>query len=350
MASPVPAPRQIASPSSALATPTPVANPSSVLASTTSARLPPLTTPWSNPLSCTWTYVVDHPSDTARPGAIAFLDLEPMPGDKTLSCYPNNMFSFGRTGVFSPGTCPGGWTTATLHTDDSTPATTTAICCSYGYTFSGSICKRSVATALAVPITYNTTAGTYHVLKDSTTTLYSAMLAVSSIQVQFNDDDRKRLGIETDSTDPGFSLSLGTRIGIAVGIGVFILFCIGLIYYALARRRRSKEGLTKDRLMRDLKSIYRRDPLDNGRYNNTLSMSIPSAGSYLVHEANEPPPAYDPQMRRPPSNGAANHSRPTDSEIRALNEQKAMIQQRLDELERLEATRNGPRTGSYPRR
>ena len=160
------------------------------------------------------------------------------------------------------------------------------------------------------------------------------MLAVSSIQVQFNDDDRRRLGIETENMDSGFSLSLGTRIGIAVGVGVFILLCLGLIYYALARRRRSREGLTKDRLMRDLKSIHRRDASNHARY------------PYLVHEASEPPPAYDPQTRRPPGGRAGDNIRPTDGEIRALNEQKAMIQQRLDELERLEVTRHGPRMGS----
>ncbi|KAG5932880.1 hypothetical protein E4U53_001160 [Claviceps sorghi] len=331
MASPVPAPSQTASPPSASATPASVANSSSFLAATTTAHLPPLTTPWSSPLSCTWTYVVDHPGNTARPGAVAFLDLEPMPGDKTLSCYPNNMFSFGRTGVFSPGTCPGGWTTASLHVDDNTPATTTA---------------RSVATALAVPITYNTTAGTYKVLTHSTTTLYSATLAVSSIQVQFNDDDRRRLGIETDRTDSGFSLSLGARIAIAAGIGVFILLCMGLIYYALRRRQRSREGLTKERLMQDLKSIHRRDPSDHGQYNSTLSRSAANAGPYLANETNEPPPAYDPHARRPPGNRAGEYSRPADSEIRVLNEQKAMIQQRLDELESLEATRHGPRMGS----
>ncbi|KAG5927271.1 hypothetical protein E4U42_002387 [Claviceps africana] len=347
MASPVPAPSQTASPPSASATTLgSVANPSSSLPATTTARLPPLTTPWTNPLSCTWTYVVDHLSNTARPGAVAFLDLEPMPGDKTLSCYPNSMFSFGRTGVFSPGTCPGGWTTASLHADDNTPATTTAVCCSYGYTLNGSACKRSVATALAVPITYNTTAGTYKVLTHSTTTLYGATLAVSSIQVLFNDDDRRRLGIETDGADSVFSLSLGARIAIAAGVGVFILLCLGLIYYALVRRQRSREGLTKERLMRDLMSLHRRDPSGHGQHNGTLSMSATSTGPYLVHEANEPPPAYDPHARRPPGNRAGDYGRTADGEIRALNEQKAMIQQRLDELERLEATRDGPRLGS----
>jgi hypothetical protein len=99
----------------------------------TTAALPPLTTPWARPRSCTWTYVVDHPEETASPGAFAFLDLEPMPGASTLTCYPDGMFSYGRTGVFSPGTCPGGWTTASLQSDTNEARetrTTTAICCS----------------------------------------------------------------------------------------------------------------------------------------------------------------------------------------------------------------------------
>lgn len=349
MASPEPAPSRTTSQPPITAAPASVATatPPSSLVTTTSAAFPPLTTPWINPLSCTWTYVVDHPADTAKPGAVAYLDLQPMPGDKTLSCYPNSMFSFGRTGVFSPGTCPGGWTTASLHVDENAPATTTAICCSYGYTLlSGSACRRSVATALAVPITYNTTAGTYNVLTKSTTTLYSALLAVSTIQVQFGEDDKRRLGIEPDKERSGPPMPLGTRIGIAVGIGAFILLCVGLVYLALVRRRRSREGLTKDRLMRDLKSMHRRGPSGNGPYNSDSSMSSASSGPCFFHGQREPPPAYDTRSRRSSKHRHGEHGRPTDGEIRALNEQKAVIQQRLDELESLESTRDGPRTGS----
>ncbi|KAK2606130.1 hypothetical protein QQS21_003413 [Conoideocrella luteorostrata] len=322
--------------------------PSSIITSTTATNgvLPPLTTPWTSPLSCTWTYVVNHPDETATPGAVAFLDLEPMPGDKTLSCYPNSMFSFGRTGVFSPGTCPDGWTTATALSDDVAAATTTAICCSFGYTLSGSACRRSVATALAVPITYNTTAGTYNVLTRSTTTLYSALLAVSTIQVQFGDDDKKRLGISPSKGYQEFSLSLGTRIGIAVGVCAFVLLCLGLICFGLARRRRAREGLTKERLMRDLKTIHRRGPSGNGSYNGDPSMSTVSSGPHFAHEQREPPPAYDPgRTRRISGNRQSDHGGQRDGEIRVLNEQKAVIQQRLDELEGPEVSQDELRAG-----
>lgn len=173
------------------------------------------------------------------------------------------------------------------------------------------------------------------------------MLAVSTIQVLFNEDDKKRLGIQTDTVNSGWSLSLGTRIGIAVGVGCFILLCMALIYYVLARRRRFREGLTKERLIRDLKSIHRRNSPDNGPYINTVGMSVANAGPYLTHEQHDPPPpAYDPRSRGPVGNRPGDSIRPTEGEIRALNEQKAMIQQRLDELESLDIRRNGPRTGS----
>lgn len=92
-----------------------------------------MTTHWTKPRSCTWTYVADGQPQPASPGAVAWLDLEPIPGASTLSCYPDGMFFDGRTGVFSPATCPSGWTTAFLQVNTnevSSLATTTAVCCS----------------------------------------------------------------------------------------------------------------------------------------------------------------------------------------------------------------------------
>lgn len=96
-------------------------------------RLSPLTSSWSRPPSCTWTYAVDVDSYQPVSGRIAVLDLHPVPSNKTLSCYPSGMFDGPRTGVFSPAICPHGWTTASArvntHTDEAL-VTTTAICCS----------------------------------------------------------------------------------------------------------------------------------------------------------------------------------------------------------------------------
>ncbi|TWU77137.1 hypothetical protein ED733_008365 [Metarhizium rileyi] len=280
----------------------------------TTASLPPLVTPWGSPQSCTWTYVVSHSEETASPGAVAFLDLEPMPGARTLSCYPSGMFSYGRTGVFSPGTCPGGWTTASIHSHfDAAQVSerTTAICCSYGYTLQGSDCRRSVATGLAVPITYNNTEGSYDVLTQSTTTLYNAMLAVSTIQVLFSEQDKKELGIGSDEEDVSRTLSMGARIGIAVSVCAFILLCLGMIYFLLARRRRSREGLTQDRLMRDLKTMHeRRASICNDPYAGDLSMSTSMSSMPVVYGGREPPPAYDPgRMRRLSTNLVAESGR-----------------------------------------
>lgn len=94
---------------------------------------PPMTTRWTVPVSCTWTYNADDEPEPGATGAVAWLDLVPVPGAKSLSCYPDGMFTDDRTGVFSPGTCPNGWTTVSLRVvtkeikDDET---TTAVCCS----------------------------------------------------------------------------------------------------------------------------------------------------------------------------------------------------------------------------
>jgi hypothetical protein len=97
------------------------------------ASFPPMTTDWNVPQSCTWTYDAASEPVPGATGAVAWLDLEPDADATTLSCYPDGMFAGRRTGVFSPGTCPSGWTTAevVVNTDeDHEHATTTAICCS----------------------------------------------------------------------------------------------------------------------------------------------------------------------------------------------------------------------------
>lgn len=94
---------------------------------------PPMTTHWSVPLSCTWTYNIDRQPQSGVTGAVAWLDLEPIINASTLSCYPDGMFYNGRTGIFSPGTCPNGWTTVSLMVNTNEvkdTATTTAVCCS----------------------------------------------------------------------------------------------------------------------------------------------------------------------------------------------------------------------------
>lgn len=166
------------------------------------------------------------------------------------------------------------------------------------------------------------------------------MLAVSTIRVLFGEEDKKQLGIGSNKKGGSTTLSMGARIGIAVGVCAFILLCLGLVYFLLARRRRSREGLTKARLMRDLKTMHRRG---DGPYYGDLSMSTASSSTQFAHPQREPPPAYDPgRTRRTSGNQDAGGGRPRDGEIRALNEQKAVIQQRIEELQMLEVPRGQP--------
>lgn len=92
-----------------------------------------MTTHWTPQISCTWTYNIAEQPQPGASGAVAWLDLEPVAGETTLSCYPEGMFYNNHTGVFSPGTCPSGWTTVALQVPqnvDEGDATTTATCCS----------------------------------------------------------------------------------------------------------------------------------------------------------------------------------------------------------------------------
>lgn len=119
------------SPATTPSTPTPA--PTAVTDVATAVFFPPMTTPWSRPDSCTWTYDAGQAFSSGMAGPIAWLDLEPSEGETSLSCYPPGMFTEGRTGVFSPATCPSGWTTVSVHRNTDEPkelATTTAVCCS----------------------------------------------------------------------------------------------------------------------------------------------------------------------------------------------------------------------------
>ncbi|PTB61384.1 hypothetical protein BBK36DRAFT_1164091 [Trichoderma citrinoviride] len=305
-----------------------------------------MTTHWNRPMSCTWTYVYDSdlPAGVSEP--IAYLDLEPLPGASTLSCYPDGMFYDGRTGVFSPATCPHGWTTVSLavNTDQSADeATTTALCCSSEYYYAGGHCRRQVPTVLAVPIIYNHTAATYDVLTNSTTTLYSATIAVNTIRALFREEDKPLLGLTNeddidDEPEDDRGLSLGAKIGIGVGVALFGLFALGagIFLYLWGRERRRKRctGQTSHELgvvQRTQGQMYGTSPHPRDRARDA-----------------EPPPAYD----FTPETGsiADGHAGETvsvarDGEIQVLMAQKAAIQRRIEELERAsgEESRDEPR-------
>ncbi|KJZ73486.1 hypothetical protein HIM_07042 [Hirsutella minnesotensis 3608] len=291
---------------------------------------PPITTRWTKPQTCTWTYIADGQSQLASKGAIAWLDLEP---NGQASCYPDGMFLDGRTGIFSPATCPGGWTTASLrvNTDlEGHEPTTTAICCSSNYSLDGSHCRRSVPTALAVPITYNRTAGTYDVLSSSTTTLYSAIVAVHTIRALFMEQDKALLGltdgeeISEDDLHQETTLPLGSRIGIALGVAVFAIMCIGFIAFGALRWRSSRQRQAKRRSLHELGILY------GGQFHRRDRSDLHG------HYCPEPPPAYEATRTM----GRVNEDQPETAvgrqdEMRVLIAQKAAIQSRIDALERI---------------
>ncbi|KAL6868631.1 hypothetical protein J3F83DRAFT_706291 [Trichoderma novae-zelandiae] len=304
----------------------------------TANPFPPLTTHWNRPLSCTWTYVYDSnlPPGVSEP--IAYLDLEPLPGASTLSCYPDGMFYDGRTGIFSPATCPYGWTTVSLavNTDQSVDeATTTALCCSSEYSYAGGHCKRQVPTVLAVPIIYNHTAATYDVLTNSTTTLYSATIAVNTIRALFRERDKPLLGLtnEDDIDDhpaDNRGLSLSAKIGIGVGVALFGLLAIGagifLYLWGRERRKRRSRGQTSH----ELGVVQRPQAQMYG-----TSSPLRSHSRARARDA-EPPPAYDftPETSSVADENGGDASMARDGEIQVLMAQKAAIQRRIEELER----------------
>ncbi|KAL6908663.1 hypothetical protein GGI43DRAFT_379506 [Trichoderma evansii] len=309
----------------------------------TAGPFPPMTTHWSRPLSCTWTYVVDNDLPPGVSDPIAYLDLEPHPGASTLSCYPDGMFFDGRTGVFSPATCPYGWTTVSvsvnterMKTQDEDEVTTTALCCSSEYSWAGGHCKRLVPTVLAVPIIYNSTAATYEVLTNSTTTLYSATIAVNTIRALFREKDKPLLGLTDDDDiddhkDDDEGLSVSAKIGIGVGVALGGLLAIAAAIFLYMGRKRG----STDRTSHELRAVQRAQ----GRMYSSSHTQVRARDS-------EPPPAYASESET--NNTADNDSGSTavtrGGEIQVLIAQKAAIQRRIEELERAsgEESRDGP--------
>ncbi|KAH6606434.1 hypothetical protein Trco_005587 [Trichoderma cornu-damae] len=310
----------------------------------TARPFPPMTTHWNRPLSCTWTYVYDSDLPPGVSDPVAYLDLEPLPGASTLSCYPDGMFFDGRTGIFSPATCPYGWTTVSVsvNTDQSVDeTTTTALCCSSEYSFMGGHCRRQVPTVLAVPIIYNHTAATYEILTNSTTTLYGATIAVNTIRALFTEQDKPLLGLTDeddidDEPEDDHGLSLSAKIGIGVGVTLFGLFAIGVAVFLCSWRRERRSKGPTGRTSHELSVVQR----TQGQMYATNS-PLRSHRRARARDA-EPPPAYDFTTQ---TNSVADHDGgiaavARGGEIQVLMAQKAAIQRRIEELERASGEEN----------
>lgn len=210
-------------------------------------------------------------------------------------------------------------------------------------------CKRSVPTVLAVPITYNDTAKTYDILSDSTTTLYSATIAVYTIRALFQEDDKEMLGLgdEDDISDEprsNNSLSLSERIGIGVGVTVFVLLIGGALLFLLCRRRSKGKRRRKSRLSHELnpvRAMHQRGSGVEDGHEAYIANGMPHSSNRRSSHDAEPPPAYELATETNSLEDTESvESTTRDHEIQALRVQKAAIQRRIEELERVDSNQS----------
>lgn len=211
------------------------------------------------------------------------------------------------------------------------------------YYLDGEQCKRTVPTVLAVPITYNHTAHTYEIMSDSTTTLYSATIAVYTIRALFQEDDKASLGLK-DEDDIGTEedpkgLSLGARIGIGVGVAMFVLLVIAGGAIFIIRRDRAR---AKKKRSHELNAMSRGDGNDAG--NDLYVVGEMHETRDRCGDLPEPYPTYEvaTDAASMTDNGSrlSGDTATRDDEIRVLREQKNSIQRRIEQLEQSESSQN----------
>lgn len=195
------------------------------------------------------------------------------------------------------------------------------------YYLDGDHCYRDVPTVLAVPISYNTSFSTHDVYAEETSVLVSATLAVHAIQALFQEHDKEVLGLtyEEEIRDEVVNeprLSMSAKVGIGVGSAIAGLLVIGLGVWLFLRRRNKKRS-------------GRQLPHEMQAVNGTVTLDAEGGTSIIQH----PPPVYG---------GAATlrnsldddddsvDSAHFDGEIEVLKAQKAAIQRRIEELEKVD--------------
>jgi hypothetical protein len=213
------------------------------------------------------------------------------------------------------------------------------------YSLHGRWCKRSVPTVLAVPITYNESAGTHEVFYSSRTTLYSATIAVHTIQALFREEDRALLGLSDDSTDSGRSgLSRDARIGVGVGVGIGGFLLIGILVFAIWRCRRRRHPPPMDRRSKG-RSMHELNAMGAASRSGTADGPDPrdtsDDTSFCTHSRSHSNsaayPAYQHTMdTNSTSDDGEDSTSNREDEIKVLREKKAEIQRRIDELQSVE--------------
>jgi hypothetical protein len=212
--------------------------------------------------------------------------------------------------------------------------TTTAVCCSSDYSLDGAYCKRSVPTVLAVPIEYDKSDGDYHILTNSTTTLYSATIAVYTVHALFQEEDKALLGL-TDEVDISIQkhhhgLSLGAQIGIGIGVTAAVVLLLGGAMFLLARRR-----------LRPHAGSYPRRPGEEDVAAGEMGQPPPvyrspsaEANSHPAHSKAVSESSATTADTRAPVAEPRKEEAGLSGELMALRSQQADLQRRIDELEK----------------
>lgn len=164
------------------------------------------------------------------------------------------------------------------------------------YTLDGSFCKRAVPTILAVPVTYNSTASRDEVVPSSTVTLHGATAAVYTIQAMFRQSNTQILGLTNpNSTNSGSphhpTLSVTARVGIGIGVALFVVLAIALGTYLKFRRERRSDPMQF--------GPSRRNEGGSGRGCVGGDPGMPEVAHansgrqpYFAHKTDLPPPMY----------------------------------------------------------
>jgi hypothetical protein len=185
---------------------------------------------------------------------------------------------------------------------------------------------------LAVPIEYDKADGDYQIMTNSTTTLYSATIAVYTVHALFQESDKAILGL-TDEVDIATKkhhqgLSLGAQIGIGIGVTAAVILILGGIMFLYARHRlrhhmETYPRISNDREIGQLPPVH---PSDIRSFNTGGNRSLPpkavSESSATTADTNAP--AMDTEAT------ALDRS----NEIKALRSQQADIQRRIEQLEK----------------
>ncbi|KFY68052.1 hypothetical protein V497_00090 [Pseudogymnoascus sp. VKM F-4516 (FW-969)] len=204
------------------------------------------------------------------------------------SCYPPNYTT--ASGYYSPGLCPSAWegVVTTSQNDE-----TTVQCCPASFTFSGELCRSSLAGDTTSVVLYQN-----DLRVDSTPTPSSITgdyVWATGIVVRYRDGDfaattdakpsstAKTIATPTDtptdtptapaSSDSDSGLSLGAKVGLGVGIPVAALILAVLAFLFFRRRRATAAPIGPQQQPQELHAYSQPPP---PQYFKPMEQSLPT--------------------------------------------------------------------------